>query len=608
MQMKFGCNYWASNAGTEMWVQWKPDVIRKDLEILREYGITYLRVFPNWRDFQPVISLYGVNGNNIEYRLAGERLPENEFFLDEEMLRRFDTFCDICQEYEIKLIVGLLTGWMSGRLFLPHALEGRDLCTDSVCLYFEQQYLSGFVKRFKHKEAIYAWDHGNECHCMVNASNQMVAKAWVCMLSNAIYAQDRSRPLISGFHDLTIGGIWSIKEQARTCDQLVTHPYPYWSRLAKSDTIGYLRTTHYPMALTKIYGDVAGKPCMIEEIGCMGPSVCADDRAAEFLNVVVFSALANGSDTVLWWCAHDQSELMTAPYTWQTCENELGIIDISGKPKPVLQRISELAQIFAKFKFNLPSAQTDALCLLSQDQDDIGVGVMAYILAKQASMNIAFADACEPLLEAKVYMLPSVTGARIMPKERWLALLERVENGATLYISHDGGIIMGFEAVTGNKIIDTESAPYSDVLRLNDVEIPYFSPTRLITQCIDAEQVQSPLITCHRYGKGKVFFVNLPVEAMLIEGKRRFDSPTDEIYKTIFKDVIDAHLIRISNTNVALTIHQREQTIYAIAINHSDQEQDISFETDCSLVKVHYGDPLHCKPMDAVIVEFCQKQ
>lgn len=605
--MKLGCNYWASNAGTEMWVQWAPDVIRKDLQTLKAHGVGYLRVFPNWRDFQPVVSLYGGQGTHVEYRLSGDRFPENEDYLDEEMLQRFDVFCDLCQEHGIRLIVGLLTGWMSGRLFLPPALEGKDLCTDPVCLYFEQKFISGFVKRFKHKKAIYAWDHGNECHCMVNAANQTAASAWVNMLSNAVYAQDRSHPLISGFNYLTTGGIWTIEEQAHTCDQLVTHPYPYWSDLAKSDCIGYLRTTHYPMALTKIYADISGKPCMIEEIGTMGPSVCAEDRAAAFLNAVAFSALANGCDTVLWWCAHDQSKLMTAPYTWANCENELGMIDACGKPKPVLQKMGELAQIFEGLPFQLPPAQTDAVCLLTQDQDDIGVGVMTYILAKQASLNLAFADAGKPLPEADVYLVPSITGMRIMPKERWLTLLERVAAGATLYISHNGGIIMDFEAVTGNRILDTEYSPYGDTLTLNGMEIPYTAPMRLITQCVEAEPIQTPLITRHRYGKGTVLFVNLPVEAMLIYGKRRFDQPTAEIYRTVFHDLIDRHMVRISNPNVALTLHANGQTLYAIAINHSEQEQDIHFETDCRLIKVHYGDPTHCQPMDAVIVEFCQE-
>ena len=119
MDFMIGCNYWASNAGTKMWVNWDEKVIRDDLNILSQNGVEYMRVFPNWRDFQPVIKMYGGGGDFKEYRLKKDSAASNPYFLDDEMLNRFDKFCDICREYGIKLIVSLLTGWMSGRLFIP---------------------------------------------------------------------------------------------------------------------------------------------------------------------------------------------------------------------------------------------------------------------------------------------------------------------------------------------------------------------------------------------------------------------------------------------------------------------------------------------------------
>ena len=35
-----GCNYWASNAGTEMWRQWEPETVREDLKVLSENGVS----------------------------------------------------------------------------------------------------------------------------------------------------------------------------------------------------------------------------------------------------------------------------------------------------------------------------------------------------------------------------------------------------------------------------------------------------------------------------------------------------------------------------------------------------------------------------------------
>ena len=62
MEFMLGCNYWASNAGTEMWRQFDIEVIKKDVAELSKYGVKYLRVFPMWRDFQPVMPVYEYTG------------------------------------------------------------------------------------------------------------------------------------------------------------------------------------------------------------------------------------------------------------------------------------------------------------------------------------------------------------------------------------------------------------------------------------------------------------------------------------------------------------------------------------------------------------------
>ena len=128
--------------------------------------MTTLRVFPNWRDFQPVEPAITGAHKLREYILAGDRYPENPYFLDETMLDRFAQFCAIAQEYGMKLIVGLITGWMSGRLYIPAALYEKNIFTDPTAIYFQQLFLKGFVERMKDQPSIYAWDLGNECNCM----------------------------------------------------------------------------------------------------------------------------------------------------------------------------------------------------------------------------------------------------------------------------------------------------------------------------------------------------------------------------------------------------------------------------------------------------------
>ncbi len=602
--MMLGCNYWASNAGTEMWRNYDREAIKKDLKTLSENGVEYLRVFPNWRDFQPIEAMYGACMNFREYRLSGERKAQNIYYLDEEMLDKFEDFMDIAAEYGMKLIIGLITGWMSGRMFVPTALLGKNLYLDRECLYFQQLYVEGLVSRFMHHKAIYAWDHGNECNCMGDPADHIGADMWTRMISNAVYAHDKNHPLISGIHALSPDKIWQVRGQAEACDMLVTHPYPFWGVHTTNDPMKNIRTTLYSAAITRLYSDLGKKPCLIEEIGTMGPSVTSEEFAADFLRVNAFSGYANGSPGIMWWCANDQEKLMTAPYTWTMCENELGMITSDGTPKPVLKEMQRLSKVFKGFDFTLPKASTDAVCLVSRGQDINSVAYMTYILAKQAKLNIEFADSQYEIPEAKVYMLPSINGSEIMPKENYLALLEKVKNGAVLYISTDYSILSGFEALTGNRILDRDSSSFTDKLILNGKEIEYTASGHVYIENITSEQVQSPEITKNAYGKGAVYYVNFPAEAMLIGESGGFDRNVSEIYSEIFRDIIESHPIKINNENVALTLHEDGNRIFAVAVNHSETAQSLDFSTELTLVKVHYGDMKNCSPLDAVIAEF----
>ncbi len=76
-----------------------------------------------------------------EYRLHEAELPQNPYYLDETMLERFGIFCDLAEKYGLKLIVGLITGWMSGRTFIPPALFGRNLSSYTAALLFQQKFI-----------------------------------------------------------------------------------------------------------------------------------------------------------------------------------------------------------------------------------------------------------------------------------------------------------------------------------------------------------------------------------------------------------------------------------------------------------------------------------
>ena len=162
-----------------------------------------MRVFPNWRDFQPVMPLFRGHGVLNDYCFEGEIPVDNPYYLSRTMMDRFSIFLDICDKYGIKVIVGLITGWMSGRLYVPSALYGKDVLTDPTAIYFEQLFIKGFVSEFKGRSTVLAWDLGNECNCMGDA-NRIQAVNWTATIANAIRAEDATRAVVSGMHSIGV--------------------------------------------------------------------------------------------------------------------------------------------------------------------------------------------------------------------------------------------------------------------------------------------------------------------------------------------------------------------------------------------------------------------
>lgn len=198
-------------------------------------------------------------GAVIDYTIRGQAAADNPYYLDSNMLDRFSSFLDVCEKYNVKIIVGLITGWMSGGLFVPAALYGESVISSLLAHYFEQLFIKGFVERFRDRDIILAWDLGNECNNNGDVKNRWEFASWVAMISNAIRASDPSRQIISGMHELSVAGTkWIISDQALFLDMLTTHPYPFWCQFTGIDETLSLRTTMHATAQTKLYSNIGG--------------------------------------------------------------------------------------------------------------------------------------------------------------------------------------------------------------------------------------------------------------------------------------------------------------------------------------------------------------
>ena len=609
MEFILGCNYWASNAGADMWRDFDIDCIDNDIKTLSEHGVKHIRVFPNWRDFQPVEPILGGSGVLLGYTIKEQPMPDNPYYFDTTMLDRFSLLLDVCGKYGIKVVVGLITGWMSGRLFVPPALYCENVISSLTAQYFEQLFIKGFVERFRGRSEICAWDLGNECNCAGGGKSRWEIASWVATMTNAIKAADSTRPVVSGMHELYVAQKkWTIPDQGQYLDILTTHPYPFWCQHTGVDETLSLRTTMHATAQTKLYTDIGGKPCIAEEIGTMGPSICSDRSAADFLRLNLFSLWANGARGVMWWCAHDQDELESNPYSYQMVERELGMLYSDRSPKPVLEEMKTFSRWMDGLDFELPAAKTDAVCLLTRDQDHWGVAYMTYILSKKAGLNCEFAYGDNALPDAKLYIMPSIKGIQVMPKSRYDELQKKVYEGADLYISSDDAILSGYESLTGLRVIDSYTYRESLSAEINGKTFG-FSRSRTVkaepttAEVLAYDSKNNPFISVNRYGKGRVFFVNAPIESNLLERHNAFEDIHHIVYRELFADHIDRSPVLISGEDIVATYHPTVDGGFVVLLNHYGEEKNFSVKTDegYSIEKVYYGDLKKINPFDACV-------
>ena len=435
-----GCNYWAKNAGMYMWSQWRPDIVERELAELAKNGVEVMRVFPLWSDFQPLTGDCACGGSYRSYRFRDNRPLPNWAGVDDEMIARFAWFCDCAEKHGIKLIVGILTGWMSGRQFVPEVFEEKNVLTDPGAIMWGTRFVKYFVKALKDKPAIAAWDYGNECNCM-GANNQASFYNWMDHIGMAIRSQDATRPIVSGMHGLKTceTDAVPIRLNGEISDILCTHPYQFYVPGCGKEAFNTMRTELHPTAESLLYRDLGGKPCFIEEIGNLGTSCTSDARSAAGLRVTMFSAWANDLKGLLWWCNSDQEVLEFPPYDNTPNERELGLLRQDYTPKPVMLEMKRFQEFRASLPFaKLPARKTNAVIVVPEKTDGWIPGFGAYLLCRQAGIDPLFAGAEHDLPEAPLYVFCSGDRDTTFSYTAQRRIYEKAEKGATVLIVYSG--------------------------------------------------------------------------------------------------------------------------------------------------------------------------
>lgn len=604
--MKVGCNYWASNAGTRMWKDWDADVVRRDFELMKAAGLQTIRVFPNWEDFQPLQMIYAWGNREAEMLINERPLPDTPCGrdgVDETQIQRFRWMAGVAEELGLELIVGLVTGWMSGVMYIPPAFKGKNVITDPLVLKWETRFVRCLVRELKDLPAIVMWELGNECNCMSPVANEAQAWNWTYMLTSAMRLEDPTRPICSGMHGLMGGadnefhGVnWTIQSQGDLCDYMAAHPYPHTTSKAPArlDEHGDIRLALQASVECRQYGDLAKRPAFVEEIGTFSSSYCNDDTKAAFIMNTMFNSWVHGSDYFLWWCGFEHSILPFPPYTWSTWERELGMYDENFNLRKVGKALGEFHAFMDTVPVKkLPMFKRNAVCVMTREQDFRKFtenGWAAFVLAKQAGFDIEFQWINEPLRPADVYIVPGISGMNWSRSFEYKALQDAAKAGATLYLSLDGGDLAPFSKEVFGAEVRTRSTRKSPCVAFETFGETYkidgsyrFVLNMEGGEALGTEATGNPVFIHNRYGDGDVYLMTLPLERYLSTHSCAFTGEGEpawvKIYEEIGAKAIAKRVVWKSHRQVTLTEHfESDGKAWIVAVNNTGDAVDAQFK------------------------------
>ncbi len=614
-----GANYWASKSSINMWSEWDAESIEDDFVKLSSHGIKTLRMFLTWSVFQPLRAIMA-NMTLYEYRMMpGEiPLPDTEAGragVSEEACEHFEEFCKLAEKYDIKLIVGLLTGHMSFRYFCPEAFVGKNPLTDPSVIKWELKFVRYIVKRFKNQPAIAAWDLGNECSQLAPLAPDQ-GYVWTQSVTSAIRESDPTRPVVSGFAHCPLDHeAFNIRDTAEIVDVTTTHPYQIFCSTA-IDPINSIRPEIDPAMRATLYENLGGKPSFVEEVGSIGYTNNSEKTENDFFKTMFWSVFAQGNRGLFWWCAFDQGHFDYAPYDWNNYGSDYGYFRSDGSAKPVADSARELGDFLQSFEYaKLPRHTEEAVCIVSREQPDpLKLFNSTFILAKQANLDLRFAHAEEKLPDSKLYIFPSVVSSKPIFLHRLNELLEKVKNGASLYISLGDTLIRRLPELTGLTIASRERGSDESVTLRGEKFILCgrfrYNIESVAETCkiLATGEDGRPVFVKNQYGIGHIYFLTFPLESLIADRAGIFkdenSTPYYHFYEEFAKDA-DDRAVKSSSPLVLTTEHILDNNRrLIIAINYSDADSKPTFvlRDSWKLVKYHRGDEI-VKAHDAVIFE-----
>jgi hypothetical protein len=287
-------------------------------------------------------------------------------------------------------------------------------------------------------------------------------------------------------------------------------------------------------------------------------------------------------------------------------ERELGMLDVDLNPKPYLTEMKKFGEWLKTLDFDIEQPKKDGVILLSMDQDHWGIAYMTYLLGKQAGVTLDFLAPNKDIPDFDVYFLPSAAGQSVLYTQYYEQLKEKVANGATLYVSNENGFFSQLKDFFGLSVTERDKVNVSGELMLDGLRIPYRSETKVKLKTEGSEVVCTnaegdTVMTVNSYGKGKVYYLAIPLEKMMLSENRAFDGNNYKVYERVLSDVLAKKTVRKTHPKAGITENGNIVTV----VNYSNKPIDpgITLANGKKIGKLYRGSLEKIDACDALVFE-----
>lgn len=419
-----GANFWSRSGGPLMWRSYDPELITRELRVLREHGMNLTRSFFYWPDFHPE--------------------PGR---IDDEMVDRYADFLDRHAEQDMATIPTFIVGHMSGENWDPVWRRGRDLYGDVWMVGRQAWFVERMTARFHEHPAVAGWLISNEMPIYGEPAARERVTPWAQLMVQAVHAGGGTQPVSIG------DGAWgievtgrdngfSVRDLAGITDFVGPHVYRMENDVVRQ---------HLTAAFVCELAGFTDKPVVLEEFGVTDSFVSAE-HAAHYYRQILHNSLLAGATGWIAWNNTDYDNLFTQdPYRHHPFEMRFGLTDVNGEPKPQLREVRDFAGLLAQVDFPACARPDSEVALVvpsylehrypfTEPADNshlFDVLRQSYVAAREADLSVRTAREADGLPDdAKLYLVPS---CKQLTAPSWRHLAAQAEAGAVVFASYSAG-------------------------------------------------------------------------------------------------------------------------------------------------------------------------